>query len=91
MNEITLTLKNGRVTTTSDVVARHFGKLHKNVLRAIDSLECSKDFHRLNFEPIDYIDKNCEPQRSYRLTLGAVARRLRTVPRTPGAARWLLL
>lgn len=42
----------GKVTTTSLVVAAHFGKLHKNVLRDIENLSkhVSPAFHRLNFE-----------------------------------------
>jgi len=45
-------LVDGQPTTTSLDVAEHFGKLHKNVLRAIASLECSPEFHGRNFEPI---------------------------------------
>lgn len=37
-------------------VAEVFGKEHKNVLRDIEALDCSTDFHRLNFEPISYKD-----------------------------------
>jgi Rha family phage regulatory protein len=47
-----LTIENGQVTTTSLQVAEHFGKLHKNVLRAIENLECSAEFYQLNFEPV---------------------------------------
>ena len=48
----TLTVIDGQVTTTSMQVAEHFGKQHKNVLRAIANLECSAEFARLNFEPV---------------------------------------
>lgn len=41
----------GRPYTTSLLVAKHFHKLHKNVLRGIESLACSEGFRRLNFEP----------------------------------------
>ncbi|WP_018440937.1 Rha family transcriptional regulator [Trinickia symbiotica] len=49
-----ITLIDGRVMTTSLVLAEHFGKEHKNVLRAIDRAieETPEDFHRLNFEPM---------------------------------------
>ena len=40
---------NGKVTTTSLKVAEHFGKRHDHVLRAIENLECSVDFHDANF------------------------------------------
>jgi Rha family phage regulatory protein len=42
-------------TTTSLKVAEHFGKQHKNVLRAIDTLI---DGGVLNFEPVEIIEKN---------------------------------
>lgn len=35
--------------TTSIKVAEAFGKLHKDVLKKIESLECSKEFHERNF------------------------------------------
>ena len=43
---------NDRITTTSLAVSKTFGKDHKNVLRDIQNLECPKDFHALNFEPM---------------------------------------
>lgn len=43
-------LKDGHPITTSLVVADVFGKLHKHVLRDIDHLDCSPDFHGSNFE-----------------------------------------
>jgi len=45
---------NEKVTTTSLLVARKFGKEHKNVLRDIENLECSGEFRALNFEPSSY-------------------------------------
>ena len=48
---------NGNVRTTSLKVAEHFGKLHKNVLRAIKNLDCSKEFARLNFEQCSRINE----------------------------------
>ncbi|MEL6258997.1 MAG: Rha family transcriptional regulator, partial [Pseudomonadota bacterium] len=44
----------GNAWTDSLVLAEDFEKDHKNVLRAIDALECSDDFARLNFEPCSY-------------------------------------
>lgn len=38
------------VVTNSRIVAEVFGKLNKNVLRDIRNLECSEEFHKLNFE-----------------------------------------
>ncbi|MBG6240451.1 MAG: hypothetical protein EKE12_01055 [Candidatus Symbiopectobacterium sp. Clec_Harlan] len=45
-----VTIHNGKAVTTSKDVADYFGKRHDNVLRAIDSLDCSANFHALNFE-----------------------------------------
>ena len=42
--------RDGQITATSLQVAAHFGKLHKNVIRAIQNLEIPDDYRRLNFE-----------------------------------------
>lgn len=53
MNDlIHLDADGGIPTTTSLAIAERFGKLHKNVLRDIEALECSREFYRLNFEPV---------------------------------------
>lgn len=44
----------GRMFTTSLIVAEVFEKEHKNVLRDIENMECSPEFHQLNFEPMVY-------------------------------------
>jgi Rha family phage regulatory protein len=61
-------LKDGHPITTSRAIAEVFGKEHKNVLRAIENLDCPGEFIRLNFEPADYIDKNGDRQPMYELT-----------------------
>ncbi|HGJ5878257.1 MAG TPA: Rha family transcriptional regulator, partial [Arsenophonus nasoniae] len=43
-------IHNGKTVTTSKDVADYFGKRHDNVIRAIISLDCSLEFHSLNFE-----------------------------------------
>ncbi len=50
-NLIQLSVTNGIPTTTSLEVAERFSKQHKNVLQSIESLECSEEFCRLNFQP----------------------------------------
>lgn len=57
MNSITtftpadiISLNHGQPMTTSLKVAEVFGKRHDNVLRKLESLECSQDFRLLNFE-----------------------------------------
>ena len=44
-------LVNNQATTTSTAVAEFFAKRHKNVLQAIDNLECSHEYRALNFQP----------------------------------------
>jgi Rha family phage regulatory protein len=56
--------------TTSLRVADVFGKLHKNVIRAIESLDCSAEFASLNFE-LCYQNndlQNGKPQPYYKMT-----------------------
>ena len=50
MNELVFRGENGTPMTTSYLIAETFGKAHKNVLRDIDNLGCSKEFLGLNFE-----------------------------------------
>ncbi|GAB6119673.1 Rha family transcriptional regulator [Dysgonomonas termitidis] len=40
----------GKLITTSKIVAGIFGKRHTNVLRDIRNLECSEEFQSSNFE-----------------------------------------
>lgn len=49
-SELSLTVQNGKVTASSRDIAKRFDKEHRNVIRAIESLDCSKDFALLNFE-----------------------------------------
>jgi len=49
-----LTIVNGQVKTTSVAIAELFSKNHKDVLRAIDNLECSIEFAGRNFAPSSY-------------------------------------
>ena len=63
-----LTVSNGVVKTTSLQIADYFEKQHKNVLRDIQSLDCSKEFNRLNFELVKYTDEKGELRPMYELT-----------------------
>lgn len=45
---------NGQIKTTSLKVAEHFGKQHRDVLRAIENLECSEEFNQRNFAQASY-------------------------------------
>ena len=44
-----LSVQKNQVTTTSHQIAEYFGKEHKNVIRKIESLECSPDFTLAHF------------------------------------------
>jgi Rha family phage regulatory protein len=45
-------VKNGQPYANSRDVATFFGKRHDNVMRAVDALDCSPEFHHLNFEEV---------------------------------------
>lgn len=67
-NQHLVMVSNDRVVTTSLQVAEKFGKLHKNVIRAIKNLDCSEEFNRLNFEPVEYTDAKGEKRIMYYIT-----------------------
>jgi anti-repressor protein len=54
MNNLVFLSKKGNPVTNSRLVAEMFEKLHKNVLRDIENLECSNEFRRLNFALSSY-------------------------------------
>lgn len=49
-------------------VAHHFDKLHYNVLRSIEALECSQEFRALNFEGSSYPTAQGKQMPMYRMT-----------------------
>lgn len=58
-----------KATTTSLLVAEIFGKQHKNVLQAIDSLIADlPESDRLNFQPVGYLDAKGERRPMYEMT-----------------------
>lgn len=63
-----LVVVDGQITTTSLQIAEHFGKRHKNVMKAIANLECSTEFNGLNFQPVEYLDAKGEKRPCYRIT-----------------------
>ncbi|TGT65328.1 hypothetical protein EN802_31980 [bacterium M00.F.Ca.ET.159.01.1.1] len=63
-----LDLTNDRLFVDSLAVAERFGKQHKNVLRDIEGIECSEEFYRLNFEPVEYEDSRGRLQPKFRMT-----------------------
>lgn len=61
-------ISNNQTITTSLEVARYFGKQHKDVLKAIQNLECSEDFRRRNFAPANYLDEQGKPRPAHEIT-----------------------
>ena len=68
-------VRDGQAVTSSLVVAKYFGKAHKDVLRAIKSLDCSELFNQRNFAPVEYVDKKGEKRPMYYLTRDGLDRK----------------
>lgn len=60
----------GQPAVRSDILAHHFKRNHKNVLRDIGKLrgKCPILFFQLNFEPVEYTDSKGEKRPAYFLT-----------------------
>lgn len=54
--------------TNSRFVAEVFGRLHKDVLKAVDNLDCSEAFNGRNFAPVEYLDTKGETRRMVEMT-----------------------
>ena len=57
-----------RLFVTSLKVSGHFGKQHKNIIQAIENLECSQEFRQLNFQPSSYNNSQNKAQPMYEIT-----------------------
>ena len=68
LSKLVLTNDHGDNVTTSLIVAEVFSKEHKNVLQEIRNLNCSDEFHRLNFKPIKYTDSKGREQIAHEIT-----------------------
>ena len=68
MNELVKINDSNQVTTDSLTVADRFGKRHRDVLRSIKLLKCSKDFNARNFAPVEYKDQKGEKRTYYDMT-----------------------
>jgi len=60
--------KDGAASADSRDVASYFEKEHKNVLRDIRELNCSPEFHKLNFEPFKINDLTGESTSHYTMS-----------------------
>ena len=69
MNDwVQISEQTGNIITTSLKVAEVFEKEHKDVMRAIRNLECSKEFYERNFAPVKYQDIKGEYRPMFELT-----------------------
>ena len=60
--------QDGALKTSSRFVAEAFDRQHKNVLQAYDMLECSQEFNRRNFAPVEYLDAKGQARRMIEMT-----------------------
>lgn len=67
MNSI-VTLDKGKLTTTTKIVADVFGKIHRDVIRAIDDLDCSEEFSLRNFEQSEYKTERGKTYKCFNMT-----------------------
>ena len=62
----------GQITTTSQQIAAHFNKVHRDVVRAIENIECSAEFRLRNFAQSSFEAEmpngGKRKHKSYRLT-----------------------
>lgn len=63
-----IALINGQVVTSSLAVADYFTKRHADVIRKIESLECSAEFRQRNFTSADYTDEQGKLRPAYQIT-----------------------
>lgn len=63
-----VTTQDGALITTSINVAEAFGKLHKNVVRKLEMIECSQEFTERNFTPSEYKDSTGRNLPMYKMT-----------------------
>lgn len=63
-----ITVHNNQPRTTSLLVAECFGKRHDNIIRKIQTIDCSQEFSALNFEEAEYIDEQGKKRIAYEMT-----------------------
>lgn len=69
MQDLTIVFENNNeAVTSSRLVAEYFHKRHDTVIRAIQNLNCSKEFNRHNFAEIKYTDSRGRLQPEYLMT-----------------------
>ena len=68
MNNQLVSIHDGKLTTTSLIVAEHFNKAHRSVLTSIRRLECSPEFTEHNFLLSQYKDNSGKENPCYNIT-----------------------
>lgn len=69
MQDLTIVFENNNeAVTSSKLVAEYFHKRHDTVIRAIDNLNCSKEFTRHNFAVSKYKDRSGKENKEYLMT-----------------------
>lgn len=63
-----ITVINGQAVTSSLAIADYFSKRHADVIRKIESLECSADFTERNFAASEYTDTTGRKLPCYQIT-----------------------
>lgn len=63
-----VTIQNDQVVVSSRQIAEHFGRRHKDVLRAISNLECTSEFTERNFALSEYRDSSGKKNPEYLIT-----------------------
>lgn len=63
-----ITIINGQAVTSSQAIADYFTKRHADVIRKIESLECSTEFSQRNFASAEYTDEQGKRRPAYQIT-----------------------
>lgn len=67
MNDIILQ-SGSKLTTTSKIVSDVFSKVHRNIIRDIENLDCSDDFREHNFEQSFYVTPQNKKLKCFNIT-----------------------
>ena len=63
-----VTSDNGKLLTTSKIIADVFGKAHRDVVRALENIECSPEFRAANFAQSSYTSPQNKTLKCFNIT-----------------------
>ena len=66
--EISITKENGKLMTTSKVISDVFNKPHRDVTKAINTLDCSDEFSLRNFSQSEYTTERGKTYKCHNIT-----------------------